>query len=478
MKNFCPNCGHEIKDGEEFCPNCGQRLEKSAKKTTTPQVHARRSTMVAPKSKSHKPMSKKNKILISVIAAVVVIVVVFFAWGRRYYNTAHQVDRITQAIRDKDNAKLAGLIVTDNHNVKVNATSVKALTRYYSGHAAGLNMLKNTLSNNSAINGISLTQDGHYLLFFPKYKLKVNSYTASVRTNHENSKVYVDGKYVATAQDDGDGEYTAKLKPMLGGKYNIKVAATASDHKISDASDVSLWHENHQFNFDIKTANLAVLGPVDGKVYVGNKYQGKINKSGVLDLNDFQYSDETNAYIVYKVGKNTFTSKDANVSEAVASDEDSDYDDDDDSDDFEQARAKTNSYDSEMTNIYPEFKGAPDLSKINDLLSNCFQDPDSDSFVNGSSNKYYKSFKKLADAFNDSDKIDGWEVEPDIYNTYPIGNGVFECDAKLDYKFEHDDDTHIQVAHYPHVTFEKVNGEFKILSVGNGKIIYDKTEKN
>lgn len=474
MEKFCPNCGHPIKEEADFCPNCGHQLKKTAdKQETTPAAHTRR----APRP-PHKPMSKKNKIIIAVVVVLVVAVGGLYAWGKSYYSRVSQVGRITQLIRNQDTSKLADLVVTDNSKVKINSSSVKSITRYYDG-SDKLTTLQNTLSDNGVTDGVSLVQDGRYLLFFPKYKLKVKSYTPSVETNYEDSKVYVDGKYVATVSDEGNGEYSTKLKPMLGGKYTIKVEAQASGHKVSDSSEVTLWQEGKQFDYDIQTANLAILGPKDGKVYVGGKYRGDINKNGVLNLDDFQYSDETAAYIVYQVGDKKFTSQSANISDAVAEDEDNDSYDSDDSDDYlDQARNATNNYDSSVTNIYPEFDGAPELDTVNDLLKDCFQDPSSSSFVDGSSNKYYKSFKKMADGFEDTDKIYSWQADPDIYNVYPIGNGVFECNVKIDYQFEHSDDTHIQVAHYPHVTFKKVDGEFKILSVGDGKIIYDKTEED
>lgn len=421
-------------------------------------------------------MSKKNKTIISVIAVLVVLIGGFYIWGHHYYDVTHQVTRITDAIRDQDNDKLASLVVADNSKVKVTPASVKALSKYYDGRYNGLNMLKNTLISGGSIRGISLTKDGNYFLIFPKYKLNVESYTTYIRTNHKDSKIYINGKYVKTASDDGTGSYVAHIGPYLGGKYNVQVKAEASDHELASDGNISLWKKNQEYNFNIKTANLAVLGADDGQVYIGDKYVGQIN-NGVLDLDDFQYNDESAAYIVYHVGKKKFTSKEANISDAVESDENDDDDSSDSSDLLAQARNATNHYNSSYVNIYPDFEGAPSMDSINDLVKDCFNGPDSDEFINGSDNKYYKSFKKLAGDFGDSDKIEDWKAEPDIETVYPIGDGDFEVDAKIDYEFDHDNDTHIQVAHYPHITFKKENGDFKILSVGDGKIIYDKTKK-
>lgn len=324
---------------------------------------------------------------------------------------------------------------------------------------------------------INLVRERSYFLIFQKYKLNVASFSASVETNHKNSKIYVDGKYIKTAADEGTGDYVAKIGPYLAGEHDIQIKASASNHNLSTSGTISLWKNNQTYDGNIKTANLAIFGPKGGQVYVGNKYVGEFNNNGILDLEYYQYNSETTAYVVYKVKNNKFTSKEANISEAVENTNNSSDSDSDFNGEVQQARDKTNDYDSSYVNVYPDFKAAPSMDTVSSLIKDCFKDPDSDEFIGGSDNKYYKSFRKMADNFNDSDKIMDWSVEPDVNNVYPIGDGVFECNTKLDYKFEHENDDHIQVAHYPHITFKKENGDFKILSMGDGKIIYDVTKK-
>lgn len=485
VKKFCPNCGKEVKEGDAFCQNCGAKLtkaekpassaDKTAKSAPTAQPQTQKTRQV--KRQVRQPMSKKKKTIITVVAVVVVVLGGLFAWAQHYYDTTHQVTRITNAIRDQDTDKLASLVVTDDPKLKITSSTVKPLTKYYDGNYSSLDTLKNTLISGESIRGISLTRDGNYFLFFPKYKLNVESYTTSIVTNHPDSKIYVDGKFVKNASDNGDGSYSAKIGPYLGGKYNVQVKAKASGHDLASDANISLWQKDREYNYNIKTANLAILGPDGGQVYIGNKNVGKIS-SGVLDLKDFQYNDESAAYVVYKIDGKKFTSKEANISQAVEDDKYNDDNDSDSDDVLDQARNATNDFNSSMVNVYPQFKGAPSRDTMESLIQDCFKNPDSDEFINGSSNKYYKSFHKLADAFDNSDKIDSWDVQPDIYIAYPIGDGVFEVDAKIDYKFEHDSDTHIQVAHYPHITFKQDGENFKILSVGEGKIIYDKTKKD
>lgn len=488
-KEFCPNCGKEVKKGTTFCPYCGAKLSKVDQPTanqqaniaasnpqsaTPPSTHMTRK----PVSQQKPPMDNRKKILIAVIAAVVVILGGLFAFGQNYYSMPNQVGRIADDIRNQDNNKLASVVMTDDPKIKITPSSVKPLSNYYTDNYDSLDNLKNTLAQGGSTNGIHLAKDGSYFLIFPKYKLNVESYKASITTNHANSRVYVDGKFVKTAADNGDGSYTAKIGPYIGGKYNVQVKSkTSSGHELASDANISLWQQDRDYNYNIKTANLAILGPNGGQVYIGSRNVGKIAK-GALDIKDFQYNDESSAYVVYKVNGNKFTSKEANISQAVE-DSKSNSDGDSDSDDpLNKAKNATNDFDSAMVNIYPEFKGAPSKGTLESLLNDCFKSPSSDDFIDGSDNKYYKSFDKLADDFNNSDKIESWDIQPDVVGAYPIGGGVFEADVKIDYKFEHESDTHIQVAHYPHVTFKEDDGTFKILSVGEGKIIYDKTEDN
>lgn len=484
MKHFCPRCGAELKPGAKFCPHCGYNLmQNSAIGSKRPKRETVRNNISRPvqsqarprQVRPRKPWSRKKKITVSAVTVLVILLIGLFAYGRNYYNQVHQVNRIVAAIRKDDNSQLANLVTTNNADVKVNANSVRSITDYYKVHADDLSVLENTLLDNGSVKGISLVQDGHYFLLFPKYKLEVNSYQPTVETNHPNSRIYVDGKYATTAKENAEDSYTAKLAPMLGGSHLIKIQAAASGHNLLSTANVNLW-SNRDYDCNIKTADLAVLGPSGATVYIGDKNCGKINNNQVLDLNDFQYNNSTVVYLVYRVNGEKFISQEASVSDAIASDNDDDSDNSDEDDDLQEAKEKTNKFDSKMTNIVPTFSGAPSLDTVNDLVQNCFQSADADTFIDGSANKYYKSFHKLADGFNDSDKIDDWDAEPDIYNVYPVGGGVYECDAKIDYEFDHSDNTHIQVAHYPHITFKKDGSDFKILSVGSGNIIYDVTK--
>lgn len=483
MKKFCPNCGTQVKPDAEFCPNCGQKLKKASVSVNkggdfqSKAVQSQSTYNVVQQTSPQKPMSKKKKILFSVLGVLVVLLIALGVYGNHYYNSAHQINRIIDTIRKGDNDKLATLVMTEDSRVKINSNSVKSITDYYKNNQTQLTMLRNTLLSGGNIKWISLTQDGRYFLFFPKYKLDVSSYSPTIETNHAGSKIYIDNHYIKTAKSNGT-DYSAKVGPMLGGKYNIKIKASASGHDLSTSASLDLWDENKVYNCSIKTADLAIIGPADGQVYIGDKNCGKLSSAGIMNLNDYQYNDETSVYIKYTSKGKIYTSNKANISKAV-SDESDDDDDSDDTDSLiEQAQDKTNNFDSKWTNVIPEFSGAPSIDRVSDLIKNCFKDTDSDAFVNGEDNKYYVSFKKMSDAFDDSDKINDWNVTPDIYNVYPISDGVYECDAKVDYEFDHENDMHIQVAHYPHMTFKKDGGEFKILSVGNGKIIYDRTKKD
>lgn len=53
---------------------------------------------------------------------------------------------MTNAIRSQDNDKVASFITTDNKSIKVNSTSVKPLTKYYSKHKYALDLEEDGLS--------------------------------------------------------------------------------------------------------------------------------------------------------------------------------------------------------------------------------------------------------------------------------------------------------------------------------------------
>lgn len=484
MKRFCPNCGHPIKADAIFCPNCGYKLTKAS-----PNTDSKFKDSIRPKDKPvasesqtksqsklrqsrrrAKPVSRKKKITITLVSILVVLLIALFAYGKHYYNKSQQVDRIVSVIRENKNSKLASLVTTNKAKVKIDSNSVKSITDYYQSHPSSLNMIENTLSNQGSIKGISLVQDGRYFLIFPKYKLQVNSYRPIIETNHPHSRIYIDGKYIATAQaNDEDDDYTAELAPILGGYHTVRIKATASGHNLSSIANINLWSDSN-YNCNIKTANLAVFGPTGSQIYVGRKVCGVIGNGQVKELKDFQYNNETSIHLAYKSHHHKFVSNEMNISDAIEADNNG-SDTDDNDEDIQKAIETINKHYSKMVHVVPTFSGAPSLDTVHNLIKECVYEPTTSIFVNGKNNQNYGDFHRNADNFNDDHKLEDWDVGPDITNIYPVSKNIYSCAAKVIYELDHDTYTHIQVLNYPRVTFEKESGEFKILSMGKGVLI-------
>ena len=88
MEKFCPNCGKEIKGEADFCPNCGYKLKKEKiSKPSQPIIQKNGDeTRSQIRHSKKKPMSKRNKIILSIVGVLAVLFICFYAWGSSYYS--------------------------------------------------------------------------------------------------------------------------------------------------------------------------------------------------------------------------------------------------------------------------------------------------------------------------------------------------------------------------------------------------------
>ena len=404
MKRFCPNCGQQVDSNLEFCPKCGQKLNEQRKATST-----------KPTSKAKRVhLSKQKKTLISVIGVLVLAFIIFYAWGSSHFSEDKQVDQIIASLTDSK-ANVAQYLTTDNPKVAINYNTVKPLQAYYRNHKKVVESMKNDFENGAEnSNGTKLVQSGHYLLIFPKYMLKFPTYTPEVKTNHPNSTLSLNHKKVGNLTEDSD-IYSKKIEPVLPGQYHLLVNTKVAGRNLSAASTVNIW-SNEDINMNIATKTFAVASVPNGKVYINNKFAGKLDKNGDLKFNEYPIAKNMTLYVTtsYKNKKlKSIEIDDLKTALNNAVEKSSifypTYN-------IYMSKTDTESVYKNHGNYYvtPQWEGLATKKEAADTMKVALDDPDEDDFIGGKSNPDYAKAKK-------------------IYKSL-IGNGTYVSDVSVKIK--------------------------------------------
>ncbi|MBA1394051.1 zinc-ribbon domain-containing protein, partial [Lactobacillus sp. XV13L] len=182
---FCPNCGEQVEGAVEFCPNCGTRLPKAIanrqRSNTDKNIAAPQEAQVPTRQRTanlnkRPPMKKRNKIILTCVGIVIVAFAAFYAWGSNHYQRSNQVSQITAMLKDPRQG-LAQYVTSANPNVRVTDTALKPTQEYYAEHYEEADKMADAFKYGDSYGNISLVQEGHYLLFFPKYSLRLRTYS-------------------------------------------------------------------------------------------------------------------------------------------------------------------------------------------------------------------------------------------------------------------------------------------------------------
>ncbi|GAA2867725.1 zinc-ribbon domain-containing protein [Lactobacillus intestinalis] len=466
---FCPNCGHPLKPGAEFCPNCGYnvRTKQTPQKENSTQPTPSRSTQPRP----HKPLSKKTKIIISTVSAPFVVFIIFYAWGTHHYSKNNQIDKITETLRNPKE-DMSKYVVPDTPAMKVTAETVKPLQNYYQEHQTSVTKMNQNLKDGIDPNSdISLVKNGHYLLFFPKYQLQVKTYQPQVETNHGDSSVTMNGKSIGKLSGD-NGKYYKKLSLVFPGKYHFAVNSKVEGRSLSATSTSNIW-ANKTLNMDIETQTFSVKSVPNGEVYINDKKVGTLDNDGEITFKSYPITRNMALYVLYNGTKSELVTdmSDSFGDFTSEGDEDDDYTDDASNENSADVTKQDGSY-----VVTPKWKGLISKDDANDLLSDAYEDPNDDKFVNGSDNKWYGQIKQQNDRWDKSDEINSYDTDVSIESIYPAKGNQSKVNYKVTYTLNYDDYTKKQIVEYTGGILQKDGDDYLIKTIGDGKLISSHNE--
>lgn len=454
-QKFCPKCGAPRTGSEKFCSKCGAEFEQTnSQKTATMQDSQQPSQRRSQQTRSHQPMSKNKKIGLSCLGVVVVAIIGFIIWGNNYYSTSNQIDRIAQIMSSTDK-DATGVVKSNDPNLKVTEKNIKPLQKYFVENKDELSSMVSNISNGVSYHGISLVKDGHYCLFFPKYKLAVPAAYADVTTNHAGSKVYVDGKNVGTVKKI-DGGYSKHVGPYFPGIHTFQVKATVSGRNIKTNEDTAeIWGNDNYEEMEITTASFKIKGIPGATVLLDGKDQGKLDGNGEMKFKNYPITKGLTLQIQFDSNGKTITSKKMNV---------------------------YNNLGYGTSTLSPKFAGVISEDEAQSLLTQAFNqyaatsDNNAELYQNEENNSDYKDVRNMFKGFDDNDKNNSYSTEVSIKSITPAGDGKSNVIFEVKYVFNRSDDTElVQVMEYNGCVIEKnpdknASEAYLIDTIGKGKM--------
>ena len=201
---YCPKCGTPVKPTDKYSGKCGNHLQQLKPK---------------PAPKPRKPMSKKSKVMLFSGLAVLIVLLGLYNLGKSRFSRENQVSAIIIALKNPSE-DLTPYVKIDDTRAVVNKDTLKPIQKYYEKRRQEANNLDSE-------SNLNLITSGRKLLFYPKYVLKLDTYSPKVLSNHANSEIYLDGKKVGTVVKDGES-YSKTLSHVIPGQHELMVKFKAN----------------------------------------------------------------------------------------------------------------------------------------------------------------------------------------------------------------------------------------------------------
>lgn len=278
---FCRNCGEELTEGIKFCKECGHTVEETDQNQTTTeasptknQTEVKSAQPEQPKKQSA-PMSKKTKIILSVVGALIVLLFAGFKIGESLTSYEKVVDKFEEALIEKDEKKIANMLVAETKNLSIDKDSVKGFIDYYQDNPSEMNNLITHLrqqgsdyknnpefaGNSDEYNIVNLVKKGKKIIY-DNFEIRVKPVYFNVHTNYKDTDLTINGEKIGTADSE---DYSKEFGPYLPGTYTfgavyqsdfveLETEDVYSNVSPDYASDVSLYIEGEEVYFEVPNA--------------------------------------------------------------------------------------------------------------------------------------------------------------------------------------------------------------------------------
>ncbi|MCH1627841.1 zinc ribbon domain-containing protein [Ferdinandcohnia quinoae] len=246
---FCNNCGSKIEEQASFCTECGFEVGAVAPTveedpqtgvakvaaTIDAQPNSRvdnqdRSVGQRSQTQPSIKITKKTKIIASIIAAVVVLLFAGYKVGGIFVDKERTIDKFEEALNKKDKKALVGLLSSEDSDLKINEKNIGGLVEYIDKNPDVKHDIIDELRDQSesydrhnfADDGelfVTLKKDGKKFFLYDNYKLNIKPVYVTISTNYKDTTLFLNGEEIGKSTK---ANFEKNYGPFIPGHYKLE----------------------------------------------------------------------------------------------------------------------------------------------------------------------------------------------------------------------------------------------------------------
>ncbi len=261
MKRFCQECGHEAKISDNVCTNCGTKLIK-LEQPQQPALQTHTQAPVKPQ-RAKKPMSKQQKIIISVVGTLAALLIGFSIWANIYFSKDSTESRFYKAVENQDVGQLEKLLMHEN-GAAATKSEVEAFLK-----------LADDLKDDELKDFVSVKKEGKFIGIFQMHKVEAIDQYAYYYGPTDGLKMKFNQTEVKDKKDSDGITYG----PLLPGIYSVNVSLDNDFGKSNTDVELELANLNSE---EVWMDELPIG---EASVYISN-YDSELMADSYLLVND------------------------------------------------------------------------------------------------------------------------------------------------------------------------------------------------
>ncbi|WP_429971605.1 zinc-ribbon domain-containing protein [Fructilactobacillus sp. Tb1] len=217
-KKYCPNCGHEVKNGDEFCPNCGAKVTNNMSRSQATNS-----------SVSHQVVQPKSDgVLKGILIALIVVLGVIIVGGGVYLVTSsmmhpkQQTTTKTKKVIEKSNSN-DGNSAASNSSSSSDSSDSSSSTSGPIGESEAMDILRNAGYDSSELNDDELVNSSSSMTTINTYYDDGDTWIKNTYTLYPegNNKVEIHlQSYRGTDKGDA-GSFQTQISPTGAAKQTV-----------------------------------------------------------------------------------------------------------------------------------------------------------------------------------------------------------------------------------------------------------------
>lgn len=229
-----------------------------------------------------KKVTRKQKVVMSVITMMVIICMLAFHIGKTTYSKGGQIDRLLEILETGDSARVAKILTTNDPNFEITTESIQPYINFIEENPSYLNDLKTSLSREEEKDNLTMVQNGKTMFFFDNYDFVLEPVYIELHTNHKGTAFLIDGEEVQVSDSD---DYSAIVGPYAPDEFEITAMATLNGFEFTNSDFLNLVRDYEgtpaSINLPLNGDQFKVTSDLVGwNVFVDDNPVGTLDENG------------------------------------------------------------------------------------------------------------------------------------------------------------------------------------------------------